>query len=166
MSSPARPTISAPTFSWKWRTRIRWSRKSRFAIWCDKGIDVLVIVPNDADRLSAVVTEVKAEGYPVLSYDRLVRRAGVDLYISFDNEKVGSLIAESLVRAVPPGEFVIINGARNDYNAIMLNSGMHKVLDPYVTARKIRITSERWPSFWDSDEARTDMEGAVAKTGA
>lgn len=129
----------------------------------DKGIDVLVIVPNDADRLSAVVKEVKARGIPVLSYDRLVRRAGVDLYISFDNEKVGSLIAESLVRVVPTGKYVIINGARNDYNAIMLNSGMHKVLDPYVAAKKIRIASERWPSFWDSDEARTDMEGVVAE---
>jgi D-xylose transport system substrate-binding protein len=128
----------------------------------EKGIDVLVIVPNDADRLSAVVKEVKARGLPVLSYDRLVRRAGVDLYISFDNEKVGGLMAETLVRAVPSGNYVIINGARNDYNAIMLNSGMHKVLDPFVASRKLRIISEIWPSFWDSDEARTDMENVVA----
>jgi D-xylose transport system substrate-binding protein len=128
----------------------------------EKGIDVLVIVPNDADRLSAVVREVKARGLPVLCYDRLVRRAGVDLYISFDNEKVGGIMADALVRAVPSGNYVIINGARNDYNAIMLNSGMHKVLDPYVASRKLRIVSEIWPSFWDSDEARMDMERVLA----
>ena len=83
--------------------------------------------------------EVKAKGLPVLSYDRLVRKAGVDLYVSFDNEKVGSLMAETLARAVPAGGYVIINGARNDNNAIMLNAGIHKILDPLVSARKISI---------------------------
>jgi D-xylose transport system substrate-binding protein len=129
-----------------------------------RGIDVLVIVPNDADRLSAVVAEVKARGIPVLSYDRLVRNAGVDLYLSFDNEKVGSLMAESVVRRMPQGgNVVIINGARNDYNAVMLNRGMHQVLDPRVAAGKLRITAESWPESWDSDNARTRMEALVAK---
>lgn len=132
----------------------------------DRGIDVLVIVPNDADRLTAAVREVKSRGLPVLSYDRLVRKAGVDLYISFDNEKVGSLMAETLVRAVPSGDYVIINGARNDNNAIMLSAGIHKVLDPLVMARKIRVVSEIWPSFWDSDEVRSDMETVTAGTHA
>ena len=129
-----------------------------------RGIDVLVIVPNDADRLSAVVAEVKARGIPVLSYDRLVRGAGVDLYLSFDNEKVGSLMAESVVRRMPDGgNVVIINGARNDYNAVMLNHGMHQVLDPRVAAGKLRITAESWPESWDSDNARTRMEALVAR---
>ncbi len=128
----------------------------------DRGIDVLVIVPNDADKLSAAVREVKARGLPVLSYDRLVRKAGVDLYLSFDNEKVGSLMAETLARARPSGSYVVINGARNDYNAIMLNTGIHRVLDPMVASGKIRIVSEIWPSFWDSDEVRADMENVVA----
>jgi D-xylose transport system substrate-binding protein len=129
-----------------------------------RGIDVLVIVPNDADRLSAVVAEVKARGIPVLSYDRLVRNAGVDLYLSFDNEKVGSLMAESVVRQMPQGgNVVIINGARNDYNAVMLNHGMHQVLDPRVAAGKLRITAESWPESWDSDNARTRMEALVAR---
>jgi len=127
-----------------------------------RNIDVLVIVPNDADRLSAVVAEVKARGIPVLSYDRLVRRAGVDLYLSFDNEKVGSLMAEALVRAVPSGGYVIINGARNDHNAIMLSQGVHRVLDPRVAAGKIRIVSEFWPDSWDSGEAKARMEAIIA----
>jgi D-xylose transport system substrate-binding protein len=130
----------------------------------DSGIDVLVIVPNDADRLTAAVREVKAKGLPVLSYDRLVRRAGVDLYVSFDNEKVGRLIAETLVKAVPEGKYVIINGARSDNNAVMLNEGMHAFLGHYVATGKIKIASEVWPSSWDSEEARKDMEAIVATT--
>jgi D-xylose transport system substrate-binding protein len=128
----------------------------------DRGIDVLVIVPNDADRLSKVVAEVKARGIPVLSYDRLVRRAGVDLYVSFDNEKVGSLMAEALVQAVPAGEFVIINGARNDNNAVLLNRGLHRVLDPRVAAGRIRIAAEFWPDSWDSAGSKAQLETIVA----
>lgn len=129
----------------------------------DRGIDVLVIVPNDADRLSSVVSEVKAKGIPVLSYDRLVRRAGVDLYISFDNEKVGSLMAEAATRAVPTGGFVIVNGARSDYNAVMLNRGVHQVLDPRLVSGKTRLVGEIWPETWDSGEARSGFESVLGK---
>ena len=127
-----------------------------------RDIDVLVIVPNDADKLTSIVKEVKAKGLPVLSYDRLVRKAGVDLYVSFDNEKVGSLMAETLLKAVPTGGYVIINGARNDYNANMLNTGFKKALGPFVASGKVHIISEIWPRFWDSDEVRQDMETVVA----
>ena len=126
------------------------------------GIDVLVIVPNDADRLSSVVSEVKARGIPVISYDRLVRKAGVDLYVSFDNEKVGSLMAESIVKAVPSGSFFIINGAKSDNNASLLSAGIHSVLDPRVAEGKISIISEVWPATWDSDEAKARLESLLA----
>jgi D-xylose transport system substrate-binding protein len=129
----------------------------------NQGIDVLVIVPNDADRLSAVVSEVRRRGIPVLSYDRLVRKAGVNLYVSFDNEKVGSLMAEAVSQAVPAGGYVIINGARSDNNAILLNRGIHRVLDPRIVSGKIRLIAEIWPDSWDSDKARAGLEEVIAK---
>jgi len=128
-----------------------------------RGIDVLVIVPNDADRLSAVVSEARDRGVPVLSYDRLVRRAGVNLYISFDNEKVGSLMAEAVAKAMPSGGYVIINGARSDNNAVLLNRGIHKVLDPRIASGKIRLVAEIWPDSWDSDKARIGLEEVIAR---
>jgi D-xylose transport system substrate-binding protein len=128
------------------------------------GIDVLVIVPNDADRLSEVVRYARRRGVKVLSYDRLVRNAGVDLYISFDNEKVGSLMADALLKEKPEGSFIIINGARSDNNAIMLNHGIHAVLDPSVTAGRARIFAEIWPAEWDSDEIRHDLEDILKST--
>ena len=128
-----------------------------------KGVDCLVIVPNDADRLSAVVKEARARGIPVLSYDRLVRKAGVNLYISFDNVKVGSLMAETIARAVPAGGYIIVNGAKTDNNAKMLNEGFHSVLDPLVSSGKINIVAEIWPSSWDSDEVKADLEPVIAR---
>jgi D-xylose transport system substrate-binding protein len=129
----------------------------------NKDIDVLVVVPNDADRLSAVVGEVRAKGIPVLSYDRLVRRAGVDLYVSFDNEKVGNLMADALCKAVPDGKFIVVNGPRNDNNARMLNVGFHRVLDPRVSNRQIRIIGEIWPDTWDSDSVRRSLEELIPR---
>lgn len=131
-----------------------------------KGIDCLVIVPNDADLLSGVVKEVRTKGIPVLSYDRLVRKADVDLYVSFDNEKVGYLMAEALLKAVPSGGYVVVNGPRNDNNAILLNAGVHRAIDPFVASGRIRIVAEFWPQTWDSDEVQAGMESVVERSAS
>ena len=127
----------------------------------DAGIHVLVVVPNDADRLSSVISEIRARGIRVLSYDRLVRNANVDLYVSFDNVMVGRLMAESVSRAVPRGGFVIINGARSDNNALMLNAGIRGVLDPLEASGGVRIVGEIWPGTWDSEEVKSALERIV-----
>lgn len=127
-----------------------------------QGIDVLVVVPNDAERLSAVIREVKAKGIPVLSYDRLVRDANVDLYVSFDNEKVGYLMADALCRSVASPRFLIINGPRSDNNARLLNAGVHRLLDPRASLGQVRIIRELWPETWDSDPVRQMLEGVLA----
>ena len=123
-----------------------------------EGIDVLVIVANDSDRLSAVIREVRARGIPVVCYDRLVKKAGVNLYISFDNEKVGSLMTSAIVGEVPRGGFLIINGARTDNNAVMINNGIHRVLQPFLESGKIHLVSEIWPIAWDNNEVRAALE--------
>ncbi len=128
-----------------------------------KDIDVLVVVPNDADKLTAVIDEVRAKGIPVLSYDRLIRKTVVDLYVSFDNEKVGYLMASAISAAVPTGDYIIVNGPQTDNNALMLNKGMHAVLDPRVASKQIRIIAEIWPLTWDSDPVRIILEGILSK---
>ena len=128
-----------------------------------RNIDVLVVVPNDADKMTAVINEVRAKGIPVLSYDRLIRQVMVDLYVSFDNEKVGYLMASAISAAVPSGDFIIVNGPKTDNNALMLNHGIHSVLDPRVANKQIRIVSEIWPPTWDSDPVRVMLESILSK---
>lgn len=129
----------------------------------DLGIDVLVVIPNDASRLSQVVRDVKAQGIKVLSYDRLVKNAGVDLYVSFDNEKVGTLMAESLVKAAPAGNYVIVNGPKSDNNAMLLNTGIHKALEPKIANGRIKIIAEIWPESWSRDEVYKTFEKTIFK---
>ncbi len=71
----------------------------------NRGVDVLVIIPYNGQVLSNVVAEAKREGIKVLAYDRMINNADIDFYISFDNEKVGELQAESIVKQVPTGNY-------------------------------------------------------------
>ena len=61
-----------------------------------KGISVLVIIPHDAKSAAAAVNYAKQNGVKVIAYDRLVLNADIDLYISFDNMKVGELQAQAV----------------------------------------------------------------------
>lgn len=127
----------------------------------NQGVDALVITPNDAEKLSDVCREAKRKGVPVMCYDRLVHKANVDLYISFDNEAVGRFQAEAVTKAVPKGNYVIVNGATTDNNSYMINRGFHSVLDPLVASREIQLVGEIWPSDWMSDEVKSRFEGLI-----
>ena len=48
-----------------------------------------MIVPKDQSTLTNVLKEAKKAGIKVVSYDRLIKSPDVDVYISFDNERVG-----------------------------------------------------------------------------
>jgi D-xylose transport system substrate-binding protein len=118
-----------------------------------QGIDVLVIIPHDLDKAASAVSYAKQHGVKVISYDRLVRNADVDLYISFDNEKVGKLQASAITQRVGKGNYVIINGPSSDYNTVMIDQGMMSVLNPYIDSGKIKIAKEVEAYDWMADEA-------------
>ena len=60
------------------------------------GVDAIVIVTIDADGLTDAIKAAKDAGIPVICYDRIVRNANADLYISFDNVAVGTNMAEAI----------------------------------------------------------------------
>lgn len=128
----------------------------------DQNVDVLVIVPHDSDSLGEVVNLAKKKGIKVISYDRLIKNAGVDLYISFDNSKVGQLMAESLVKKAPEGNYIIINGGKEDYNTHFVNESFKNVLKPYIACGKIKIIDEVWSSGWKEEEAYNCVEKALS----
>lgn len=118
-----------------------------------QGIDVLVLIPYDATSASVIVAAAKNAGIKVISYDRLVLNANVDLYISFDNVKVGELQATEILKAAPSGNYVIVDGPVTDYNATMINEGIKSVLAPHIASKKIKIIKEFSTFNWMADEA-------------
>ena len=95
----------------------------------DKGMDVIVIIAIDGDALGSVVKKAKDRGIRVICYDRLIRGAGTDLYISFDNTRVGELMGEALADALPRGGRVFeIQGSSSDNNVSMIREGFEAAL--------------------------------------
>jgi len=125
------------------------------------GVDVLVIVPHDAEVMATVVNKAHAAGIKVLSYDRLVRNADVDLYVSFDNERVGELMAEAITKLAPRGKYVFIGGADTDYNAHLVKKGVFNVLQPYIDRGEITVVFDQWTPNWLPANARDNMRVAL-----
>lgn len=97
----------------------------------DKGVDVLVIIPQNADILTDLVERARSRGIKVISYDRLIRNAGVDLYMSVDSVAVGRIMAEAIVKEAPSGNYVFINGPKSDNNVALVQEGQRSVFVKY-----------------------------------
>ena len=127
-------------------------------------IDVLVIIAINSDALSTVVEQAKAEGVPVLAYDRLINNAEVDAYVSFDNGRVGEMQAEYLVNLKPSGNYFLMGGSPTDNNAKMFREGQMNIIQPLVDAGDITIVGDQWAKDWDANEALKIMENALTAT--
>lgn len=96
----------------------------------DKGMDVIVIIAIDGDALGDVVRKARDKGIHVISYDRLIHNADTDLYISFDNTMVGTLMGQALADALPDGGKIFqIQGSESDNNVAMAREGFEKALE-------------------------------------
>lgn len=127
----------------------------------NRGVDVLVIIPYNGKVLSNVIAEAKRAGIKVLAYDRLINNADIDFYISFDNEKVGRLQAQSLVNRVPQGSYFLMGGSPVDNNAKMFRAGQMKVLQPLIDSGKIKVVGDQWADGWLPENALKIMENAL-----
>lgn len=126
-----------------------------------QGIDVLVIIPINSDSLTPVVDQAKAEGIPVLAYDRLINNSEIDAYVSFDNIRVGEMQAEYLVNKVPKGKYFLMGGSPTDNNAKMFREGQMNIIQPLVDKGDIEIVGDQWAKNWEANEALKIMENAL-----
>jgi D-xylose transport system substrate-binding protein len=135
------------------------------------GAQVLVLDPVDSAAAAVIADKAKAQGVPVIAYDRLILNStGVDYYISFDNTEVGKLQATSLVdklnkMMIAKPVIVMINGSPTDNNASLFKQGAHSVFDPLVKAGKLVIAKEYDTPDWSPDQAQNEMQQALTALG-
>lgn len=102
---------------------------SQIEYFIDKKMDVIVIIAVDSKAFQDVVKRAKDAGIKIVAYDRLLIASDVDLYVSFDNEKVGTLMAETIKNNVPEGGNIItIFGPTTDHNVQLVEQGYHEVM--------------------------------------
>jgi D-xylose transport system substrate-binding protein len=135
------------------------------------GAQVLVLDPVDSAAAGGIADKAKAQGVPVIAYDRLILNSdAVNYYISFDNTEVGKLQAQSLVDELNTlgktnPTIVMINGSPTDNNASLFKAGAHSVFDPLVAAGQLTIAKEYDTPDWSPDQAQTEMTQALTALG-
>jgi D-xylose transport system substrate-binding protein len=143
----------------------------QFEAALSNGAKVVVLDPVDSASAATMADRAKAQGVPIVAYDRLINNSdGVNYYISFDNEQVGRLQAQSLVDRLgqmnkPNAQIVMINGSPTDNNAGQFKKGAHSVLDQAVTDKKITIAKEYDTPDWSPDQAQNEMQQALTALG-
>jgi D-xylose transport system substrate-binding protein len=130
------------------------------------GAKVIVLDPVDSTAASAIANRAAAQNIPVVAYDRLVKDADIDYYISFNNEEVGKLQGNALLKklqddgTVDKGQIVMINGSPTDNNAADFKKGALSVLQG-----KVKIGKEYDTPEWSADQAQREMEQAITAIG-
>jgi D-xylose transport system substrate-binding protein len=132
-----------------------------------QGIDVLVIIPHDGAACAKAVEQAHAAGVPVLAYDRVITGCDLDLYLTFDNVKVGELQARFLVDRPggPPRKLVRIYGSKTDHNAVLFKQGQDHILGPLIKAGEIEVVHEDWAQDWRPENAKKIANAAITKAG-
>jgi D-xylose transport system substrate-binding protein len=129
----------------------------------ERNVKVLVIVPHSSEAAGKIVDAAKKRSVPVISYDRLILNADVDLYMSYDNRAVGELQAQYLRNRAPSGNYILLGGAPTDYNAKLIREGQVAALEDAVKRGDIKIVADPWTPDWQADEAEKLTTAALKK---
>jgi D-xylose transport system substrate-binding protein len=128
-----------------------------------KGVDVLIVAPHNGQVAASIVEAAHKQNVPVISYDRLIRNADVDLYVSHQVVKIGQMQAQYALDHAPKGNYVLIGGSQTDNNALLLTQGQKQVLQPAIDKGQIKIVTEQYAREWLASEALRIMEDALTK---
>lgn len=114
-----------------------------------KKMDVIVIIAIDGDSLSDVVKKARNEGIVVIAYDRLIKNADLNLYISFDNEKVGEMMGQAIAENEDCSNVIMACGSKSDNNVSLVENGFINVMEE----NNINIIDKTYCDGWKAEMA-------------
>ena len=130
-----------------------------------KGIQVLIITPQDGAAAAAAAEAARDAGVKVISYDRLVLGTdAVDYYVTFDSVAVGAAQAQYLVDKAEGSDnpLYLYAGAASDNNAFLFFEGAWNVLQPKIADGTFVIkNSEEAVALQDKSELSRDEMGQL-----
>ncbi|GIG68013.1 sugar ABC transporter substrate-binding protein [Phytomonospora endophytica] len=133
------------------------------------GATVLMIVNLDSGTGKAVIEKARSQGVATIDYDRLTLGGNSEYYVSFDNEKVGQLQGEGLVKCLADAKVdkpvvAELNGSATDNNATQFKAGYDSVLQPlYDSGEFVKGPDESVPE-WNNTQAGTIFEQMLTST--
>lgn len=134
---------------------------SKVEMLLSKGVDVLVLQPVNGEAAGAVVDMAKKDGIPVVAYDRLIKNADIDLYVTQDSFQVGVLQAEEAVKVTGgKGNFVLLMGEAGHSVADEITRGALSVLEKYP---QLKIVVKQNHPGWATALALQTVENALTR---
>jgi len=130
----------------------------------DKGVKTIVIIPTKADALTESVKLCRKKGIKIIAYDKMITNIPIDLYVSFNNKKVGELQANYLTKKCAKGNYAILAGPLKDNNSKDYLAGQMQILKPYIEKGDIKIVYNQHFSEWNSMEAFVKVD-SILNTG-
>ena len=136
------------------------------------GVDVLVVAAHNGQVMAKAVELAHAQNppVPVIAYDRLIMDSDVDLYLSFDNVRVGRQQGQFIVDAAAksgkrPFKIVRIYGNKADNNAVLFKQGQDEALAPAIASGAIQVLLEDWADDWNPENAKKITNAALTRYG-
>ncbi|MCA2185069.1 ABC transporter substrate-binding protein [Nonomuraea cavernae] len=130
-----------------------------------QGVKAIVLDPVDSAAAATIVKTAQAQNVPVIAYDRPIPATPADYYISFDNEKIGSMIGQSLVDHLKAekieGGLLQVNGSPTDAAAGLIKKGIHSAIDPSGH----KLLAEYDTPDWQPEKAQTWVSGQITQFG-
>ena len=136
-----------------------------------EGVKVLIIDSIDAPSGAGVEKQADQAGVKAIDYDRVNLGGTAPYSVSFDNEDVGKLQAQTLVdcldaQKVKKPKIIMMDGGKDvDNNAVLFAKGAHEVLDPLKAAGKLTIESESVVKGWNVANAAPTFTQALTAAG-
>lgn len=131
-------------------------------------VGAMIIVPHNGAAMAKGVDLAHEAGIPVISYDRLITDADVDLYVAFDAVRIGEMQAQALLAKLKgrrPIRLVRIQGAKTDHNSFLLKEGQDKILAPLIAKGDVKVVHEDWAQDWKPENAKKIMNAALSTRG-
>jgi D-xylose transport system substrate-binding protein len=133
------------------------------------GAKVILLVDLDPGSGASIISLAHAHGVKVIDYDRLTLGGGANYYVSFNNQRVGQLQGQGLVKCLTAAGAVKpvvaeLNGSPTDNNATLFAAGYNSVLNPkYASGVYVKGPNQSVPN-WDNQQALTIYEQMLQQT--
>ena len=123
-------------------------QQNQISAMITNGVKVLVVGAVDGSQLGSQLDAAKAAGITVIAYDRLLMQTkSVDMYVAYDNYKVGQLQGKAVVEGMlakqgdPPYNVELIAGSPDDANSKPFFEGGMSVIQPGIDCGAIKVLS-------------------------
>ncbi|HEY3747652.1 MAG TPA: substrate-binding domain-containing protein [Pseudonocardiaceae bacterium] len=131
-------------------------------------VKVLIIGAPDGAAGATVEQKAKAQGVPVIDYDRLNLGGSADYYVSFDNVRVGQLQGIAMATALKGkngAQVISIQGSPTDNNATLFQQGSDQVLKPLYACGQLKLVKSQRIDNWDNQKGGATFEQFLTQNG-